>query len=889
LPTNKPARIGKYEVLDVLGRGGMGVVYRARDARLGRIVAVKMLTEGFAGAPEMLRRFYDEANRQAALHHNNIAIVFDAGDQDGEPYIVMEFVEGTGLDKIIKEEERLRPEIALSVVEQVCLALAYAHRKGVIHRDVKPANVIVQKNGTAKLLDFGIARDETRVDQTITNTGTLVGTPPYMAPERFRGAPIDGRSDIFSAGVLLYQLITGRLPFDADYPAVIEQILRLDPPAPSQLVAVCPAALDAIIARALAKSPFDRYPDADDLAMDLHEVAEGITRAHVSELMAEAEQHVREREFHAARTDLRQLLRLDSQNVAGKRLLSLVEQRLTEQERERRVHELTALAQQAAGERDWEKALALCDEGLGLNPASVTLIEVRKSVIEGKQKQERVSQLLQESANARKKGELTRAQLHAASAQRLDPLNTQIMALCKVLDQEIEEKRRREELRVFLDEVKEQLAARDFEEASVWLRKAEAISPENAEVLRLRDQLAIALSEDKRKNVVRKLEEKVAVTATIDKLRLVSADLTNALKEFPNDPALLRLRLSLEPRTQQMEDELFIREVCKSSAELPPEAALARIREALRRVPGNEQLLNLESALSERLTRQTRERQLAQRLQEATHAIDDGLYLEAARILERCQADGFSSYEIDGLLELAKSEAAKRLSQEVFERTYSQAKRLIELEDYENAVQLLRRALLQVDEPVLHRQLEEALQKQQAIEQRADAALERVDHLIRMELFNEAVLLLQEQSGNVKKLQRVEQARVRARNMQEADANFSIVLGRCYAQMGTAQGIEDLKMALKTVATADAPGLEETIKRLRRRCEEIYGEKASAAIASARKFLAEDDRQGAEEVLLETTQWLELAPPQAQEELKLLQAETAAAKKVLRFRRGSLR
>ena len=141
--------------------------------------------------------YFTRKRCHAALQHNNIVIVFDAGDQDGEPYIVMEFVEGTGLDKTLKEEKRLRPEIALSVVEQVCLALAYAHRKGVIHRDVKPANVIVQKNGTAKLLDFGIARDETRVDQTITNTGTLVGTPPYMAPERFRGVAIDGHPIFF--------------------------------------------------------------------------------------------------------------------------------------------------------------------------------------------------------------------------------------------------------------------------------------------------------------------------------------------------------------------------------------------------------------------------------------------------------------------------------------------------------------------------------------------------------------------------------------------------------------------------------------------------------------------------------------------------------------------
>lgn len=868
----------------------MGVVYRARDARLGRVVAIKMLTEGFSGAPDMLRRFYEEANRHAALSHNNIVVVFDAGDQDGEPYIVMEFVEGEGLDKKIKEQKVFRPEVAISIVEQVCLALAYAHRNGVIHRDVKPANVIVKENGTAKLLDFGIARDEARLDQTLTSTGTLVGTPPYMAPERFRGAPIDGRADIFSAGVVLYQLLTGKLPFDADYPAVIDQILRLNPPLPSELVEECPAALDAIVARALAKSPLERYANADDMAMDLHDVAEASLRARIAELMAQAEQHYGECEFHAARTALRQLIRLDGQHLAGKRLLSMVDQRLAEQERERKAQDLTRLAQQASGERDWERALELCDEALELSPANTTLVALRKSIIDGKQTQEKVAKLLQESANARKMGELTRAQTHAASAQRLDPQNSQIMALCRALEQEIEEKRRREELRIVLGAVKEHLAEREFEEASVLLSKAESISPDNAEVLRARDQLASALTEERRKATVRRLEEKAAVTTTVDKLRIVSADLSEALKDFPNDPSLLRIRLNLEPRIKQLEDDLYVRDVCKNSAELPPEEALARIREALGRVPGNEQLSSLESALAERVTRQSRERQLAQWLKEATQAIDDRLYLDAVKILERCQAEGFSSYEVQGLLDLAKTEAAKRISQEVLERNYGQAKRLIDQEDYESAVQLLRRALRQVDEPVLRRQLEQATQKQLATEQRADKVLERSGNLIRLELFVEAVFLLTEQSPGVKRLSRVEQALSRASKLQEAEANFSTLMGRCYARMGSVQGIEDLKEALKTVVTADAASSQEAMKKqLRKSCEEIYGKRASSAIASARKFLIEDDSQGAEEVLEEAMQWLELAPLQSQEELRALRAETAAAKKVLRFRRGSWR
>jgi serine/threonine-protein kinase len=889
LNTQKPEKIGKYDVLDVLGRGGMGVVYRARDSRLGRIVAIKMLTEGFSGNAEMLQRFYREASQTGALRHNNIVIVYDAGDQDGEPYIVMEYVEGEPLDRAIKRQ-RLQLEHALHVVEQICLALGYAHRNGVIHRDVKPANVIIRADGSVKLLDFGIARDETRVDTSITSTGSLVGTPPYMAPERFGGGGIDSRSDIFSAGVLLYLLVTGRLPFDAEYPAVIDQIMRNHPPAPSLLVEDCPPGLDAIVTRALAKSRVDRYSNADDMAMDLHEAAASITRTHIAESLALAEQHVNEQDFLGAQNALRQVLRLDPQHVGGKRLLSLVDQRLTQQEKERKAQDLARLAEKAVVEREWERALALCDEALGLSPASNTLITLRKTVVEGKQTQEKVSQLLSESANARKVGELTRAQARAATAQRLDPHNSQVLALCRLLEQEIEEKRVKEELRKVMLAARERLAERDYEEAFVLLDKAGTIAPDNTEVLRAKDELTAALNEEKRKSIVRRLEEKAALSTTVEKLRMVSTELAEALNEFPTDHSLLRLRLNLEPRIKQLEDEQFVKEVFKTSSEMPPEQAVGHIRAALQRVPGNEQLFGLESAISERLARQAREQLLAQRLGQARQAIDDRLFLEAVKILERCKAEGYTSYEVDGLLELAKTAASQRISQELLERTYSQGKRFIDEEDYESAVQLLSRALRQVDEPVLHRQLEEATHKQNAVEQSAASALERAESLTRMELFTEAVVLLEEQSPGVKRLPRVDQALGRARKLQEAEAGFAALTGRCYAQMGTSQGVGDLKRALALPASPDSPGsLEMTKKQLRRRCEQVYGEKASAAVAAARELLVQDDSVGAEAILKETAPWLELAPSQAQEDLRALEAEAAAAKKVIRFRRGSWR
>jgi serine/threonine-protein kinase len=867
----------------------MGVVYRARDSRLGRIVAIKMLTEGYSGNAEMLQRFYREASQTGALRHNNIVIVYDAGDQDGEPYIVMEYVEGEPLDRAIKRQ-RLQLEHALHVVEQICLALAYAHRNGVIHRDIKPANVIVRADGSVKLLDFGIARDETRVDTSITSTGSLVGTPPYMAPERFGGGGIDSRSDIFSAGVLLYLLVTGRLPFDAEYPAVIDQIMRTIPPPPSQLMEDCPPALDAIVARALAKSRVERYSNADDMAMDLHEAAESITRAHIAESLAQAELHVKEQDFLGAQSALRQVLRLDPQHLGGKRLLSLVDQRLTQQEKERKAHELAHLAEKAVVEREWDRALALCDEALGLSPTSNTLITLRKTVVDGKQTQEKISQLLAESANARKVGELTRAQARAATAQRLDPHNSQVLALCRLLEQEIEEKRVKEELRKVMVSAREHLSARNYEEAFVLLDKAGTLAPDNAEVLRAKDELTSALNEEKRKSLVRRLEEKAALSTTVEKLRLVSTDLAQALKEFPNDPSLLRLRLNLEPRIKQLEDDHFVKEVCKSSAEMPPEQAVGHIRAALQRVPGNEQLFGLESAISERLARQARDQLLAQRLGQARQAIDDRLFLEAVKILERCKAEGYTSYEVDGLLDLAKTAASQRISQELLERTYSQGKKFIDEEDYESAVQLLRRALRQVDEPVLHRQLEEATQKQTAVEQRAESALQQAESLTRMELFTEAVVLLEEQPPGVKRLPRVDQALGRARMLRQAEAEFAALTGRCYAQMGTSQGVADLKRALALPASPDSPGsLESTKKQLRRRSEQVYGEKASAAVAAARELLVQDDSAGAEALLKETAPWLDLAPAPAQEDLRAIEAEAAAAKKVIRFRRGSWR
>src|SRR5579863_6019952 len=377
----------------------MGVVYRGRDSRIGRDVAIKTLTEGFSGESEMLKRFYQEAGHTGNLRHPNIVTVYDFGDEAGLPYIVMEFLDGEPLDKLIQDRDSLHMRTKLDIMAQVCSALAYAHRQGMIHRDVKPANVIVQRDGLVKLLDFGIARagGHQAMDKNMTRTGTLVGTPAYIAPERLRGELFDGRSDVFSAGVVLYQLLTSTLPFDAEYPAILHQILNDDPPALSRHLASYPPQLEVVIARALAKDPMDRYPLADEMAADLEAVGAQLKAQHITELLAQSRAAVEAQDYVQAQRMLAQILRMDSQHAEAKELLAGVERIFNQQKMRQRIDQLKRAAEEAIEARNWEQAKAACSEGLQLDPGNAEIAALLARANAGKQTKEQIQKLLRDA------------------------------------------------------------------------------------------------------------------------------------------------------------------------------------------------------------------------------------------------------------------------------------------------------------------------------------------------------------------------------------------------------------------------------------------------------------------------------------------------------------
>jgi eukaryotic-like serine/threonine-protein kinase len=254
----------RYRVVSRVGSGGMAEVYCADDVQLGRRVAVKLLHERFAADDEFVERFRREASSAAALSHANIVSVYDRGEWSGTYYIVMEYLDGRSLDSIVREEAPLPADRAIELTEQVLRAARFAHRRGIVHRDLKPHNVIIDEEGRIKVTDFGIARAGAGASE-ITQTGSIMGTARYLSPEQAQGNPVSPRSDLYSIGVMLYELLTGTVPFEGDSVVAIALRHLSEPPRPpSSLVPSISPALDAIVLRALAKSPDERFADADE-------------------------------------------------------------------------------------------------------------------------------------------------------------------------------------------------------------------------------------------------------------------------------------------------------------------------------------------------------------------------------------------------------------------------------------------------------------------------------------------------------------------------------------------------------------------------------------------------------------------------------------------------
>jgi beta-lactam-binding protein with PASTA domain/tRNA A-37 threonylcarbamoyl transferase component Bud32 len=277
---------GRYELDGVVGRGGMAEVYRARDLRLDRVVAVKTLREDLARDQTFQARFRREAQSAASLNHPSIVAVYDTGEDNAGPthvpFIVMEYVDGRTIRDLLRDDRRLLPERALEITDGVLRALDYSHRAGIVHRDIKPGNVMLNRQGEIKVMDFGIARALSDAQATMTQTAQVIGTAQYLSPEQARGERVDARSDLYSVGCLLYELLTGRPPFTGDSPVSIAyQHVRENPIPPTRVDPELPPWADAIVLRAMEKDAADRYQSAAEMRTDIQRALSGFPVAPV--------------------------------------------------------------------------------------------------------------------------------------------------------------------------------------------------------------------------------------------------------------------------------------------------------------------------------------------------------------------------------------------------------------------------------------------------------------------------------------------------------------------------------------------------------------------------------------------------------------------------------
>ena len=284
----RPRRVlaDRYEVEQLLGQGGMARVFRGKDRVLNRTVAVKVLSPQFASDDQFVARFRREAQAAAALNHPNIVSVYDTGDQGDVHYIVMEYVEGRTLRDVIRQEGPILPERASEIGQAVARALSSAHEAGLVHRDIKPGNIMLTREGEVKVMDFGIARTST--GDTLTQTAAVLGTASYLSPEQAQGTTVDARSDIYSLGCVLYEMLTGRAPFTGDSPvAIAYKHVREDPVPPGRLNPDVPSSLDAVVMKAMAKNPDNRYQTADELRQDLERASAGLPTVATPLLLAD--------------------------------------------------------------------------------------------------------------------------------------------------------------------------------------------------------------------------------------------------------------------------------------------------------------------------------------------------------------------------------------------------------------------------------------------------------------------------------------------------------------------------------------------------------------------------------------------------------------------------
>ncbi len=517
-----PRTIGRYEITGRLGKGAMGVVYSARDAMMERSVAIKVMMADLEDDPETSSRFYREARSAGQLMHPNIITIFDMGQENGRPYIVMEFLDGETLNKYITRPEAADVEIKIELMIQICQGLHAAHSNGIFHRDIKPGNLLVRSNGDLKIVDFGIAR---LASSSMTASGLIMGTPDYMSPEQARGQDIDQRSDIFSAGAVFYFILTGRKPFAAPDLAAVLLKVQTEEPLPIR-DSEAPLTLAKIVMKALAKNPADRYHTCGRMVAELEHLKRDLTSESLQQL---DEAGTRLTALEALAAERRSLIEKLSLHPAPPDLdatrLSLVERHAAVTEPIRRTVVAELLGAVAAFEE----------------PILAEMTRLRGA-----------AKAFDEGMQAASAGRTRDAVVHLEEALRIEPASTRVSAeVDRCRSMVAEQRSMSDRAAALLDEARKAVAARQWQVVVGFCDDALELDPGAREAVTLRDKARAAIVEEdkqRRQDAERALQRAEAHRLT-GRFSEAALEITRAREADPSgvnaDAAEAKLKASM--------------------------------------------------------------------------------------------------------------------------------------------------------------------------------------------------------------------------------------------------------------------------------------------------------------------------------------------------------
>ena len=741
-------QIGRYEIQAELGRGGFGQVFRAFDPTVGRLVAIKTLTVG--SDLDLLKRFKNEAAAAGRLQHPNIVIIYDFGDDRGTPYLVMELLDGEDLDRVIHSRRPLGLLQKLDIIGQAAAGLHHAHRKGIVHRDVKPANIMLQNDNVVKIMDFGIALLTQAAATRITPTGSMIGTPLYMAPEQLTGANSDTLTDIFAFGITCYKLITGIHPFEAEtLEGLRYNILNREPEPIRVLNPECPEALEHAVLRMLAKDREQRCPSLEDIRFDLEPVALDLKKEHVTDLLREARVLIAAKQWESAQAKVMEALESDPGNRAARDLRETLQRQIREEEIRPRVWALASEGREDLRARRYQEAIAKFQSAQLLSKSNSELQKLLDEAKASWESARAAGRIFQTAEASFQQGDLTAARAQLNQALLKDPEHPGGEALRDSIEQSIKARHRARLLEEGLNTVRRLVVLENFDEA---IERIEALCRDFPESAMAADLLRS--SQRERENRIRQSQLQMALAAA---RALVKAEqFSEAVKrlaewcgEFPESAELRDLASFASDELRLQQQTVAVNAAMADGRMLMEQqqfqAAVERLRRALAEYPAANALRDLIQTVEASKSASERRTALDEATKQASALIGEERFAEALESIGAFSRAYGDSPELEPPRKSAEEGLEAQRRQHAARRVVMDARTLLEDNKADSASEMLAAGTLQFpDDPEMRSLFAEAKERleRQLRENKASAIIAEAESLARAREFDQALSTL---------------------------------------------------------------------------------------------------------------------------------------------------